>query len=313
MTRILITPRSLTSDPPVELDRLAANGFEPIFSTPGEMPDEAELLRLVPGCVGWLAGVEPVSEAVIEAASELRVISRNGTGVDSLPLELLRRKGIALERAVGANATGVAELAVGLMLSCCRHLPEISKGVAAGGWPRRRGREIEGSTIGIVGMGAIGGKVASVVSALGARVLAMDPARPPLGLLGGAVRYAGLDEVVRNADFLTLHCPQPEDGRPIIHAETLERMKRGAIVINTARAALVDEEAMLEALDQGRISHYATDVFSVEPPKSLALAAHRNVIATSHIGGLTDGSVSRATDAAVENLLKHLVRDHAAA
>jgi len=313
MGRILVTPRSLTSDPPPELDRLAARGFEIVFAAPGRLPTEAELIALVPGCTGWLAGIEPVSPAVIDAASGLRVISRNGTGVDNLPLAALAQRGIAVERAQGANATGVAELTVGLMLSCCRHLPEISRGVAQGGWPRRTGREIEGAVVGIVGMGAIGGKVASVVSALGARVLAMDPARPPLGLLGGAARYAALPEVLAQADVLTLHCPQPEDGRPILAAASIARMKPGAIVVNTARASLVDEAAMGAALDAGHLSHYATDVFAVEPPGDLSLAAHPRVIATSHIGGLTTGSVSRATDAAIDNLLKHLVQDDAAA
>ena len=126
-------------------------------------------------------------------------------------------------------------------------------------------------------------------------------------------RKTPLSEVIAQADFLTLHCPQPEGGKPVIDDRALARMKPGAIIVNTARAALVDEAAMLRALEDGRVSHYATDVFAVEPPGDLSLAAHPNVIATAHIGGLTAGSVSRATDAAVDNLLKHLVRDHAAA
>lgn len=142
--RILVTPRSLTSAPPPALDRLVRAGFEVVLSTPGALPSEAELLRLVPGCVGWLAGVEPVSERVVAAADRLQVVSRNGSGADNLPLVRLAERGIRVERAIGANATGVAELTLGLILAACRHIPETAVGVRAGGWPRLTGREVEG-------------------------------------------------------------------------------------------------------------------------------------------------------------------------
>ncbi|EYD74294.1 D-3-phosphoglycerate dehydrogenase [Rubellimicrobium mesophilum DSM 19309] len=245
MDRILVTPRSLTSSPPPALDRLRDAGFDLVFSTPGATPTEAELLRLVPGCVGWLAGVEPVSESVVAAADRLRIISRNGSGADNLPASALRARGIRVARAMGANATGIAELTVGLILSACRHIPETSTGIRAGGWPRLVGREVEGTTVGIVGLGAIGRRVARV----------------------------------------------------------LARLPRGAIVVNTARAGFVDAPGLLAALDGGRIEAYATDVFATEPPAGDPLAAHPRVLATSHIGALTEGSVTRATEAAVENLL----------
>lgn len=312
MARILITPRSLTSDPPPELRPLRNAGHELVFSTPGRTPDEAELLRLVPGVEGWLAGVEPVSPAVIAAADRLKVISRNGTGVDSLPLAEAKARGIRIERALAANATGVAELAIGLALAACRSLPDVSRGVRDGQWPRLKGREIEGATVGIVGLGAIGRKVAGVMTALGARVLGTDPFRPDLGALAGQVAYADLPEVIEHAEILSLHCPMPADGRPVLDATALGTMRRGAIIVNTARAGLIDDAALAAALDEGRISAYATDVFATEPPAPGGLAAHPRVIATSHIGGLTDASVRRATEIAVANLLVHLPGSHAA-
>jgi D-3-phosphoglycerate dehydrogenase len=313
MARILITPRSLTSDPPLELGPLQAAGHELVFATPGKTPDEAELLRLVPGVEGWLAGVEPVSPAVIAAAGRLRVISRNGTGVDNLPLAEAEARGIRIERAQAANATGVAELAVALALAACRHLPEVSRGVREGGWPRLKGREIEGAVVGIVGLGAIGRKVAGVMAALGAQVLAADPFRPDLGVLAGRVAYADLPDLLARAEIVSLHCPMPADGRPVLDARALGTMRRGAIVVNTARAGLVDEAALTAALEAGGIATYATDVFATEPPAPGGIAAHPRVIATSHIGGLTDESVRRATEIAVANLLAHLPGpDHAA-
>ncbi len=302
--RILITPRSLTSSPPAELEPLRRAGFELVFAGAGQTPTEDELLRLVPGCVGWLAGVEPVSPAVIEAADRLQVVARNGSGADNLPLPLLAERGIRVERALGANAIGVAELTLGLMFAACRHLSATSAGVRAGAWPRLKGLEIATATVGIVGLGAIGRRVATAVHALGARIVGHDPMRPDLAL---PVEWMALDDMLAAARILTLHCPLPADGRPILTAERIAMLPRGAIVINTARAGLVDETAMRRALDREHVMTFATDVFEPEPPPAdHPLAFHDRVIATSHIGALTDGSVTRATEAAVASLLEVL-------
>lgn len=307
MNRVLITPRSLTSAPPPALEPLRRAGFELVFSTPGQMPGEDELMRLVPGCAGWLAGVEPVSEAVIAAAGRLRVISRNGSGVDNLPMAACERRGITVQRALGANAVGVAELTLALMLAACRDICATSEGVRAGGWPRIKGREIAGSTVGIVGMGAIGRRVCAAVTAMGARVLAYDPLQPALGPDEGQAQYVPLPELIANAQILTLHCPMTEDGAPLLDAGSIASMPRGVIIVNTARAGLVDEPALLNAIEGGQVRTYATDVFNEEPPRESRLAAHHRVIATSHIGGLTESSVTRAIESAVTNLLNVLV------
>jgi D-3-phosphoglycerate dehydrogenase len=262
----------------------------------------------VPGVEGGLAGIEPISPAVIAAADRLRIISRNGTGVDNLPMPLLEARGIRVTRAAAANATGVAELTLGLMLCACRELHHVSQGVRQGDWPRLKGREIEGATVGIFGAGAIGRKLASVLVSMGAKVIAYDPLTPDLGALSGLVCYVEIEELLEQAEILTLHCPMPADGRPVLNAAALGRMRDGAIILNTARSGLVDEEALRAALDAGRIAAYGTDVFAVEPPPPGSLAAHPRVIATSHIGGLTGASVQRATRAAVDNLLNYLVK-----
>lgn len=304
MDRILITPRSLTTAPSSELNALRDAGFELVFATAGQTPDEAELLALIPGCVGWLAGVEPVSAAVIAAADKLRVISRNGTGIDNIPLTATNARNITVSRAMAANATGVAELALGLMLANRRHLVETASGVRQGQWPRLRGLEIEGSTVGIVGMGAIGRKVATAVSAMGAAVLGFDPMTPDMGTL--PVTYVAMDQLIARSDIITLHCPMPKDGLPLVDAKFLSASKPGLLLVNTARANLVDQSALLAALNDGRVAGYATDVFAQEPPLDKVLVNHPAVIATSHIGGLTDQSVARATQIAVANLLDGL-------
>ena len=174
------------------------------------------------------------------------------------------------------------------------------------GWPRPKGREIAGAVVGIIGLGVIGRRVAGVMAELGAEVLATDPFRPPLGRLEGRVTYVAMPELLTRAEIILLHCPMPTDGCPMIDAAALDSMQRGVIVVNTARAGLLDETALRAALDQGQVSFYATDVFTTEPPLPGGLASHPQVIATSHIGGLTDASVRRATEIAVANLLTHL-------
>ncbi|WP_413989250.1 NAD(P)-dependent oxidoreductase [Labrys okinawensis] len=306
MERILVTPRSLTSTPHPLIEQLRDQGHEIVMPTPGKSPEEAELLALVPGVTGWLAGVEKISPRVIEAAGRLRAISRNGTGVDNLPIEVLLERRIAVRIAAGANAAGVAELAIGLMFAALRQIPLCDAGIKQGQWPRRLGAEIRGRTVGVIGCGAIGAEVARLAAALGASILAFDPLRPNVNVGERALRWAEVPEILAQSDIVTLHCPAPIDGRPLVGAAELASTPSGAILINTARATLIDEVAVLAALDAGSLACYATDVFDDEPPTSLLLAAHPRVIATSHIGGFTQESVNRATEVAVANLLDAL-------
>ena len=190
MSRILVTPRSLTTAPGDGLAELETAGFELVFSPPGRQPSEEELVRLVSGCSGWLAGVEPITARVFAAADRLEVISRNGTGINSIDLEAAKRRGVKVMTAAGANARSVAELAVAFMLMGLRHLPESSAAMKEGKWVRREGRELAGATVGLVGCGAVGRAVAGIVSAFGATVLAYDIAPDPTFRSGRAVRLA---------------------------------------------------------------------------------------------------------------------------
>ena len=290
---------------------LRQHGYDVVLSPAGKIPDESELLRLVPNVVGWLAGVEPVSEKVIEAAAKLKVISRNGSGVDNLPTKAVAARGIVVRRADGSNAQGVAELTIALMFASLRHVPFADAGIKAGMWNRRKGVEIRGRSVGIVGCGAIGGEVARLAAGLGAQVLAFDPAHPEIGIDRKLYRWVDLSTLIAEAHIVTLHCPPTFNGLPLIGAKELNSMNLGSVLVNTARASLVDETAIAQALESGRLSTYATDVFPEEPPRSLTLYGRGDVIATSHIGGFTDESVDRATTIAVNNLIESLKNEGA--
>lgn len=304
MARVLVTPRSVTrygGHP--SLDALTAAGHEVVFCEAGRQPSEEELLDLLPPCEGYLAGVEPVTEAVLQAAGKLRVISRNGTGVDSVDPAAAERAGVTVARAAGANARGVAELAVGCLFALARYIPASDAALKAGGWERFKGVELQGRTLGLLGCGAIGRHVATMACGLGMTVVAYDP-YPANGFAPGpAFRFAPLDAALQEADFLTLHCPANEDGSPLLDAAAFAKMKQGVFLVNTARPSLVDHAALLDALESGHVAGAALDVFTEEPPKDTSLVQHPRVVATPHIGGFTVESVDRAMQVAVDNIV----------
>ncbi|MGA1836609.1 phosphoglycerate dehydrogenase [Herbiconiux sp. 11R-BC] len=303
--RIVVTPRSAHGHPAV--DRLRAAGYEVVFPAPGAVPTPEQLQDALAGSVGYLAGVEPVPAALLRAAPRLRAISRNGTGADAIDLVTAEQLGVRVLRAPAANAQGVAELTIGLMLAAARSLPFAAASIRAGEWGRREGVELSGRRLGLVGAGQIGRRVARVALALGMSVRAFDAYPDASFRPEGDFAFAPLDEVLSGADVLSLHAP-PAD-KPVIDGPALAALPAGAILVNTARASLVDEAAVLAALDAGRLRAYATDVYAVEPPGVTALTAHPAVIGTAHIGGYTRESIERALSAAVDNLIDALDSD----
>lgn len=303
--KILVTPRSMSKNGHPFLKDLEDAGYEVLTPFPGKQPSKEELLSVLPDCVGYLAGVEKVDADVITACKKLKVISRNGVGIDNVDRPAAEARGIALKITPGANSRGVAELAIALMLSSLRSIPQTSGSVKSGGWARAKGQEVFGRTLGVIGTGQIGQHVSKMAAGLDMNILGYDlypnqdiEKRIP------EFKYASVEEVLKNSDVITLHCPACE--KPLIDAEALNLMKKGTTLINTARAALVDQDALLEALKSGQISGYAVDAFESEPPEMTPLLKHPSVILSSHIGGFTEESVDRATAAAIQNIIDEL-------
>lgn len=306
MEKVIVTPRSLSGGNHPLLDRLRGAGYELVFPAPGAQPSREQLLSAVGDAVGYIAGVERIDAGVIAAAPKLRAISRNGTGVDSVDLAAAAAAGIAVLRAEGANARGVAELAFAHILAAARGLPAACAELKAGRWTRTKGFELEGKTLGVVGCGKIGRLVARFALGFDMHVLGFDPFPDPAFGAAAGFRYADLDTVIASADVVSLHCPSAPGGGPVLDAAAITRLKRGAVVVNTARESLVDAAAMIAALDSGAVSSYGIDAFDAEPPADFSLARHPRVLPTPHVGGFTDESIDRATAAAVDNLLAAL-------
>lgn len=307
MNKILVTPRSITAagwHP--ALDRLKASGYEVVLSQAGVMPTEADLCRLLPGCVGYLAGVEKVSRNVLRTASSLRVISRNGVGTDGIDLDAAQEFEIKVLNAPGSNARGVAELALAFVFSVARSISYSDSMIKDQQWTRKIGSELKGKTLGVIGCGRIGKELSLMALAIGMEVVAYEPGLQSFFTYDDRFAYAPLDAVVSKSDFISLHCPPAADGKPMVDQAFLAKLKTGAAIINTARGELVDEGDVLAALVTGTLGAYATDVYLEEPPFSSQLFRHEQVICTAHIGGYTSESVARAMEDAISNMLQNL-------
>ena len=305
---VLVTPRSLSAGDNPLLNRISEAGFRILFPSPGKQPTEAQLLEVIGEVDGYLAGVEPIGASVLAAAVRLKVISRNGTGVDNIDLAAAGKGGVVIRRAEGANARGVAELTLAHLLSAIRHVAESAAALKQERWTREKGIEVAGRTLGLVGCGKVAQIVARFALALDMNVLAYDPYPDSRFNPGSGFTWSDLETMIAAADFVSLHCPPPADGRPLVDEGFIARMKPGAVIINTARASLLDEAAVIAALDAGKLRAVTVDAFSAEPPPDWTLVKHPKVIATPHIGGFTEESIERATEVAVANLLEELAR-----
>lgn len=303
MATVLITPRSLSTPDHPALEPLRRAGHAIVIPSPGKTPTPADLAPYLPEAEGWLAGVEPVTADIIANAPKLRIIARNGVGVDNVDLAAAKARGIDVAITPGANSRGVAELALALMLNLARNIAATNASIKTGGWERSQGIELENRTLGIAGCGQIGKHLARMAVGIGMRVVAYD-LYPDKTFAPGNFSFADPDRLLAEADVLSLHLPAGD--RPFLDAQKLSQLKKGCLVLNTARAGVVDADAMLAALNDGRVGGYAVDAFDPEPPGVTPLTAHPRTLCTAHIGGFTKESVMRAATMAAEKIVAAL-------
>jgi D-3-phosphoglycerate dehydrogenase len=264
---------------------------EVIYNRFGRPLTSDELQMQLPGCDALIAGLDHIDSAALASADRLRVIARYGAGVDNVDLGAAAQKGITVTNTPHANSVSVAELTIGLLLSLARSIPEATRAVRAGEWPRLHGRMLAGKVIGLVGFGAIGKEVARRLQPWQSTILACDPYgdRDDAESLG--VRLVDMEMLIHDSDFLSLHVPLLDETRHMVDADFLSRMKPGACIINAARGELIDQDALLTALDSGHLGGAALDVYAEEPPPpDSLLRRHTRLIATPHCGAHTDGA-----------------------
>jgi phosphoglycerate dehydrogenase-like enzyme len=289
--------------------RLLQDSGHHIVLPEGDGPfSAAELVPMVPGVNAIIAGNDQVDRSVIDAADDLLVIGKHGTGTDTIDVEAARAADVAVVTAPGTNAESVAELAVAMMLSSLRQLRWHHSVVSGDQWSRRLGKELGACTVAVVGFGKVGQHVARLVRAFGAWVRVVEP-YPDEGLVAElSCSLMTLEEAVKGAHVLSLHCPLNEQSRELANDAILSRLADAAVLVNTARAGLVDGAAVRRALVSGRLSCYATDVFDEEPPKDRSLARMDGTLCTPHIGAYTVEAVERTGIAAANAVLDVLAK-----
>jgi D-3-phosphoglycerate dehydrogenase len=305
MQNILITTSTFDTASSPALAGLAAAGFKIIVNPKKRRLTEAEVSDLLAeyAVVGMIAGVEPLTAAVLDRATGLKVISRCGIGLDSVDLTAAAARNIRVTNTPGAPVDAVAELTLALMLDLLRHVSETDRKLRQGEWQPLMGNLLRYQTVGLIGLGRIGSRVAQLVSAFGATVLACDPKPytvPP------NVRLCAMEELLSNSSIVSLHIPYAKSAANIIGARELAAMPEGSFLINAARGGLVDETALASALGSGHLAGAALDTFQTEPYTG-PLRDIPQVLMTAHMGSYAKESRMVMESEAAENLVAGLI------
>jgi D-3-phosphoglycerate dehydrogenase len=291
-------------------DGLEENGITALRAT-AEVDEKngitaEQLLEVIGGYDALIVrGRTKVTPAVFDAASNLKVVGRSGVGVDNIDLAAARAHKVTVVNAPIATTIAVAELTLGLIMAMVREIPRADAGMKAGKWLKKEleGTELYHKTLGIIGYGRIGAAVGHRASAFGMTILAYDPLLTAEAIRERGAESASLEELYEQADILSVHVPLTSETRGMLNAAAFTKMKKGVRIVCAARGGVIDEAALLAALDSGQVASAALDVFATEPPGQTALVSHPNVINTPHIGAQTVEAQARAAgDIAAEVL-----------
>ena len=295
---VLVTWPDYAMDDPHLGGALVAAGFDVRLEPKRGHRSPAQLAPMLHGVFGAIVSTDPFTAEVLASSSALRVIARVGVGYDSIDVAEASKRGICLATTPGGNEQVVADHTIALILALLRRIPELDRDVRSGGWNRTghyTPRQLTGATVGLVGCGAIGRFVAERLQGFGVELLIHDPA------IGHA--STPLDTLLSTSDVVSLHCPLLPTTRHLINAETLRMMRPDAVLVNAARGPIVDEAALVEALQSGMIAGAALDVFETEPPAASPLLAMDNVVVSPHTAGISTVSVAEMTRRATQAVL----------
>ncbi len=268
-----------------------------------------ELIKAVPNIeVLVVRSATKVTAEVIEAGKKLKIIARAGVGLDNIDLGKAKEKGIKVLNTPGASSASVAELTIGMMFALSRHIARGTMDLKKGEWTKKQleGVELNGKTLGIIGLGRIGREVAKRALGLGMKVIAYDPFVKETDM---DVKLVEIDDLLSSADYITVHVPLMPETKHLIDEKAFEKMKKGVFVLNCARGGIVDEKALLKALKEGKVAGAGMDVFETEPPTSdveKEILSLPNVVATPHIGASTKEAQKRVGKEIVNRIFEEL-------
>ena len=308
--KILITPKSFRNYKDKTYPLLQNLGYKIVENDLGRTMSEDEIIEYAKeNVVGIIIGVDPLTERVLMECKDLKAISKYGVGMDNIDLKAAEKLGINVKNAVGSNNVSVAELAVALIFEAARRVSVLGSNVKKGSWDRVQGIELTGKTIAIIGGGQIGKEVAKRAKGLCMDIILYDPYFTDMDFLKkNEIALCGsLNQALAASDIVSLHLPLTPETKHMIHKDTLNVMKPSAILINTSRGELVDEEALYIALKEKTIAFAAQDVFSKEPPSpGEKLLTLDNFVLTPHAGAYTSEAVEKMALFSTNNLIEML-------
>lgn len=302
--KILVTPTSLQPhNSSKALEELHSFCNNLVFNPTGKPLTEDELIPLLNDCDGYIAGLDFITEKVINSCPKLKVISRYGVGYDRVDIKAAKTKNITVTNTPGANSEAVAELTFALLLSVARKIPYLDDSTRNNKWIRSTGVELSGKTIGIIGLGAIGKIVARCAKGFNMNVIAYDPYIQESYCIEHQIENSTFDELIQKADVITLHLPLNENTLHLVDKEAIMKMKASTIIINASRGGIIDEDAAYEALLQGKLGGLGLDAFEIEPPVNSPLFNLDNVVVTPHTGAHTIEATQNMASIAVKNTI----------
>jgi D-3-phosphoglycerate dehydrogenase len=304
MHRVLVTARIFGHLSDRAYDTFRDRGIE-IAANPykGKGLSEDELTELMGGVHGLLTGVDQVTAKVIQTADQLKVISKFGAGVDNIDIDAATKNGVIVTNAPGMNSDSVADMAFSLILAISRRIPFVYDLVKKGDWPLLMGTEIWNKTLGIIGLGNIGKRVATRAKGFNMKILANDIVPDEIFVKENNIELTDLNQLIQKSDVISIHTPLTNKTKNLIDLPQLEMMKSSAFLVNTARGGIVDEDALYDALKSGKIAGAAFDVLMDEPPRDRKLFQLDNFIATPHMAAFTTEAINNMERLSARNII----------
>lgn len=270
---------------------------------------EGKLASFYKEADGIIVGLEKITDELLDMLPNLKVISKYGVGLDNIDIKACQDRNISIGWTAGINKRSVAEMAIGFMLALCRNLYMTSNQLKSGEWNKNGGIQLTGKTIGIIGAGNIGRELISLLSVFQCKILVND-IKEIKGFIGNNVSFVDKSTLYSESDFISIHTPLTKDTKNLIDMQVLQKMKKSAFLINTARGGIVNENDLKFALQNNLIAGAAIDVFSEEPPTDLELLGLSNLIATPHTGGNALEAVLAMGYSAIEHLVQFQKMNH---
>ncbi|MCG8485332.1 MAG: phosphoglycerate dehydrogenase [Clostridia bacterium] len=302
--KVLITPRSFGQNSKVPFEMLKENGWTIIKNPYGRILTEEEMEDLIADADGVIIGVDPLNKSVLKAAKKLKVISKYGVGLDNVDLEYAKEKNIKVFNVKNGNSDAVADYAFALMLAVSRKVVLIDRECRKNNWKKIKSLEVCNKTIGIVGLGEIGKGMANRAKGFNMTILAYDVLKDEAYAKENDIQYVELEQLIKESDYITIHLPLLESTKNLFGYEAFEKMKERAVIINTARGGIIEENALYDALTNEKIYGAGIDVFEEEPPRDKRFLELDNIVLGSHCAASSLEAIDNMSIRSVENLFK---------